>query len=704
MALFKIFKGQSGNLGQSSNGTNKTYDGYAYFTPDDGKFYIDIATSNSAITTGTNRNRVPLSAEKADLIKQYNTTNSENYKILLSYSANPQSGAIDKINYGTNLTYNPVTNKLSTGNIKLTGELDVTGNAYLRNETSADSLTAGSLLVNGAANFVQYPTAPTPVSGDNSTKVATTEFVTNSVAGLSGAMHFRGTTTTAIVDGSTTNPISINGSNYTAVAGDVVLREISSGNIFEYVWTGSAWEMLGRDTSFKVQQTAVSSPTASGSTTAFIDTISQDTNGNITVTKKNLDTNGTWNGNAVTATTASKLNNTAKIGNTNKPVYFTASGVPAAISYTIDKSVPSNAVFTDRYVNSASFEHDTTNNNIKMTLTRAGSDTATVTANIPAASSASSGVVTTEAQTFAGNKTFNGNVDLSGETEADSLTAGNLQVNGSATFVNTINGNVASATKLASTGTTGQFWRGDNQWASTLTGNLTLNSASGNSPALVFTRDSSLTDWKIFVTSGKLSFQSATDASAWTERAYFKDNSGDFVVDSITPNNLTASQAVSTDANKKLVSTNLTVSDPTASGTGITYIATISQSAVGKITATKSTVRSASTSQTGVVQLNDGIASTSTTLAATANSAYTASRAVRQSASTTANWRKILLHYQNDAASTTAVTDSTNQVYAAVDVSVQPSTGTIRATKYNIADHISLEYDSTTQVLNFVFS
>ena len=55
-------------------------------------------------------------------------------------------------------------------------------------------------------------------------------------------------------------------------------------------------------------------------------------------------------GSATSATTASKLSNTAKIGDTNKPVYFTANGVPAAISYTIDKSVPSTAVFTDANV------------------------------------------------------------------------------------------------------------------------------------------------------------------------------------------------------------------------------------------------------------------------------------------------------------------------------------------------------------------
>ena len=41
MALFKIFNGKSENLGKESN-TEKINEGFAYFTPDDGKFYIDI--------------------------------------------------------------------------------------------------------------------------------------------------------------------------------------------------------------------------------------------------------------------------------------------------------------------------------------------------------------------------------------------------------------------------------------------------------------------------------------------------------------------------------------------------------------------------------------------------------------------------------------------------------------------------------------
>lgn len=54
------------------------------------------------------------------------------------------------------------------------------------------------------------------------------------------------------------------------------------------------------------------------------------------------------------ATSAAKLSNTSKVGDTNKPVYFTANGVPAAISYTIEKSVPSDAKFTDTTYSNAS--------------------------------------------------------------------------------------------------------------------------------------------------------------------------------------------------------------------------------------------------------------------------------------------------------------------------------------------------------------
>lgn len=43
MALFKILQGSSEGLKKL-----KATEGYAYFTPDDGKFYIDIGSTENA--------------------------------------------------------------------------------------------------------------------------------------------------------------------------------------------------------------------------------------------------------------------------------------------------------------------------------------------------------------------------------------------------------------------------------------------------------------------------------------------------------------------------------------------------------------------------------------------------------------------------------------------------------------------------------
>jgi hypothetical protein len=47
---------------------------------------------------------------------------------------------------------------------------------------------------------------------------------------------------------------------------------------------------------------------------------------------------------------ASKISTTAKIGDTNKGVYVAADGTVTAMSYEVNKTVPSNAVFTDANV------------------------------------------------------------------------------------------------------------------------------------------------------------------------------------------------------------------------------------------------------------------------------------------------------------------------------------------------------------------
>lgn len=63
------------------------------------------------------------------------------------------------------------------------------------------------------------------------------------IEALGSPTHFAGETSTAIQDGSTTNPITVNSESYSAHAGDVVVYGAK-----EFIWDGSKWIELG-DTS-----------------------------------------------------------------------------------------------------------------------------------------------------------------------------------------------------------------------------------------------------------------------------------------------------------------------------------------------------------------------------------------------------------------------------------------------------------------------
>lgn len=87
--------------------------------------------------------------------------------------------------------------------------------------------------VSSSSNHTQYPTAKAVYD------------IVNTM--LSSAMRFQGVTSTALVDGSTTNPVVVDGASYTATRGDVVVR---SDVGLEYLWTGARWQQLGDETSY----------------------------------------------------------------------------------------------------------------------------------------------------------------------------------------------------------------------------------------------------------------------------------------------------------------------------------------------------------------------------------------------------------------------------------------------------------------------
>lgn len=130
--------------------------------------------------------------------------------------------------------------------------------------TSADTLTADKVVLGagshgvkastyklGGANFEATPSATTLA-----TEAGVKDFVESATEGLTGAMHFVGTTTTELENGSTAATLAGEGLNKTTgfESGDVVI----SGTA-EYVWNGSSWRLLGDEGSYALANNVVNS-------------------------------------------------------------------------------------------------------------------------------------------------------------------------------------------------------------------------------------------------------------------------------------------------------------------------------------------------------------------------------------------------------------------------------------------------------------
>ena len=168
----------------------------------------------------------------------------------------------------------------------------------------------------------------------------------------------------------------------------------------------------------------------------------------------------------------------------------------------------------------------------------------------------------------------------------------------------------------------------------------------------------------------------------------------------------------------------LDVSAPSASGNTTSFIDSISQTN-GKISATKKTITSASTSATGIVKLNDAVNSTSTTTAATANAvkkaydkaaeaaADAASRVATNGSSTMSG--KLAMQMSNPHIHMKDTGYSTDWYFQAYQDQLAFGPTFDRAVKTDktgnmtvpgtvtIENKVKLDYDSTSECLNFVF-
>ena len=328
MALFKIEKGLAANL--KTNRPNAV-EGYCYFTTDDGKFYIDIATGtaktpaeNNGVLAGSTRmpinsymsdwaTRAKADVDGNDITSTYGTqlsvsnhtlkllakdstqldtvtlpdervkqgrSTTSNYRALLLHNAHGAYGTdpgskTDQVYYHETIMASPGTGDIkatsftgklkgnadtatkfaSAQNIKLTGAITGEKSSQAGWEiktTLTDGIVATAKIANKAVTNAKLANSSITINGK---AVSLGGSLSLADIGLSSALRFIGVTSTAIVDGTADNNVVINGSTVTATIGDVV---INTNNDKEYVWLGSAWEILGDESSYEKVGTAQS--------------------------------------------------------------------------------------------------------------------------------------------------------------------------------------------------------------------------------------------------------------------------------------------------------------------------------------------------------------------------------------------------------------------------------------------------------------
>lgn len=184
MALFKISKGLAANLAKN---VPNAKEGFAYFTSDDGKFYIDIAGDGTTATPAiVGTNRIPLNAYISDLLKAstMSTTDGEVYRIL-AFKTTDTAKSLVEAKYGTIGFKN--------------GALVIPDNAnkdeiLIKNKTSGNAIKIENTSTNGYSIEITGSGKGIKVAADptEALEVATKQYVDKSFA-ANDAMIFKGT-------------------------------------------------------------------------------------------------------------------------------------------------------------------------------------------------------------------------------------------------------------------------------------------------------------------------------------------------------------------------------------------------------------------------------------------------------------------------------------------------------------------------------
>ena len=156
---------------------------------------------------------------------------------------------IEKLNEDKRLVAHPDASEVTPAAVKV--GMDENGHVKLGTALSYNDLTDRPTIGNGTLTIQANGTSKGTFTA-NQTDNKTIN-ITAADLGLANAMHFKGSTTTELADGSKTQSITIDGKSYSAVSGDVVLY-----NNKEFVWNGTMWEELGDESSHALKTITIS--------------------------------------------------------------------------------------------------------------------------------------------------------------------------------------------------------------------------------------------------------------------------------------------------------------------------------------------------------------------------------------------------------------------------------------------------------------
>ena len=353
---------------------------------------------------------------------------------------------------------------------------------------------------------------------------------------------------------------------------------------------------------------ATADPESSGTATSFIATVSQDAKGKITVTKAavptatntvaGIATLGASGGAAEYDHGHGGITNDGKLGTASRIVVTDSTKkVTVGTINPTDLVVTTDPRLSDARIPTSHTHGNITNGGALQTsdVTIANGDKLVVTdasdgSKIARASVSFDGSTTTKALTPKGTfETFlQSHQDISGKADVATTVTDVAWNDANKKLTKTINGTTTDIFNIAA---------GDNVIITSENGTATISSSFTNTDTKVNMTKGETTKAYILGTPTTPGATAAAVESLADSGVYLTPTAGMLHATTFEGSGssinvgTTSGNAVYTTTSGKLTSGSLSTSDPTASGTGVDYIATISQDAKGKITATKSTVR-----------------------------------------------------------------------------------------------------------------